>query len=141
MLPSSPLVWTAVALTPVLFPLLLLLLRPATLDDVRTVLARVLLRSTFLAHDASTHLDAIGTTLVRLVVTRRRLLEWETAAASSVRGGTVHVAVGRGFPRAGGSNISAVHANLVLDLRSGGEVLADGEPFFRDGRFLVEADA
>lgn len=56
-------------------------------------------------------------------------------------GGTLHVALGRGFPLAGGSNASAVHTELVLDLRSGGEVLADGEPLFRDGRFLVEVDA
>ena len=56
-------------------------------------------------------------------------------------GGTLHLALGRGFPAAGGSNVSAVHTDLVLDLRSGGEVLADGEPLFRDGRFLEEADA
>ncbi len=50
--------------------------------------------------------------------------------------GTMHLALGRGFPQAGGSNLSAVHTDLVLDTRAGAEVLADGEPIFRDGRFL-----
>lgn len=56
-------------------------------------------------------------------------------------GGTMHLALGRGFAQAGGSNRSAVHTDLVIDLRSGGEVLADGEPIFRNGSFLTEADA
>ena len=38
---------------------------------------------------------AIGVTLVRLGVTHRRLLEWETAAASAARGGTVRLDVVR----------------------------------------------
>ena len=37
-------------------------------------------------------LHAIGVTLVRLGVTRRRLLEWETAAASAARGGAAAAA-------------------------------------------------
>ena len=44
---------------------------------------RALLQSTFLAHEAAERVHAIGVTLVRLVLTRRRLLEWETAAASA----------------------------------------------------------
>jgi aminopeptidase len=51
-------------------------------------------------------------------------------------GGTCHVAVGMAFPEAGGSNTSAIHWDLVCDLRRGGEVFADGERIFRDGRFL-----
>ena len=52
-------------------------------------------------------------------------------------GGTMHLALGRSFPQAGGTNVSAVHTDLVIDTRSGAEVLADGEPLFRDGRFLT----
>ena len=53
-------------------------------------------------------------------------------------GGTMHLAVGRGFAQAGGSNASAVHTDFVIDTRSGAEVLADGVAIFRDGRFLDE---
>lgn len=56
-------------------------------------------------------------------------------------GGTMHLAVGRGFPLAGGANRSAVHLDLVIDTRAGAEVLADGEVVFRDGRFVDEGAA
>ena len=49
--------------------------------------------------------------------------------------GTVHVALGYGFPPLGGSNESAIHWDLVADLRSGGELWADGELIQRDGRW------
>jgi aminopeptidase len=51
-------------------------------------------------------------------------------------GGTCHVALGMAFPEAGGSNRSGLHWDMVCDLRSGGEVHADGELIYRDGRFL-----
>jgi aminopeptidase len=53
-------------------------------------------------------------------------------------GGTVHLALGAGFPRAGGVNRSALHWDMVCDLRSGGEVRVDGELFARDGKFTAE---
>src|SRR5215207_2674350 len=52
-------------------------------------------------------------------------------------GGTVHLAVGRSYPETGGSNESAVHWDMICDLRRGGTLSADGEPIQRDGRFLV----
>ena len=52
-------------------------------------------------------------------------------------GGTVHMAVGRSYPESGGVNESAVHTDLVCDLRQGGEISVDGEPMQRDGRFVV----
>jgi aminopeptidase len=52
-------------------------------------------------------------------------------------GGTVHMAVGASYPECGGSNESAVHTDLVCDLRLGGRIDVDGEPFQEDGRFLV----
>lgn len=51
-------------------------------------------------------------------------------------GGTVHLALGRSAPGTGGENVSALHWDLVRDLRDGGEVYADGELVYRDGAFL-----
>ena len=51
--------------------------------------------------------------------------------------GTVHVALGYGFPPLGGRNESAIHWDLVLDLRRGGELTADGEVVQRDGRWTA----
>ena len=51
-------------------------------------------------------------------------------------GGTVHLALGRSYPETGGKIESALHWDLICDLRSGSEVLADGEAVYRDGRFL-----
>src|ERR671911_616260 len=52
-------------------------------------------------------------------------------------GGTVHMAVGMAYPESGGTNSSAVHWDLVCDLRQGGSITVDGEELQRDGRFLV----
>jgi aminopeptidase len=52
-------------------------------------------------------------------------------------GGTVHLAVGRSYPETGGTNESAVHWDMICDLRRGGTLYADGEPIQRDGRFLI----
>lgn len=51
-------------------------------------------------------------------------------------GGTVHLALGRSIPGTGGENASALHWDMVCDLRRGGEVYADGELLYRDGAFL-----
>ncbi len=51
-------------------------------------------------------------------------------------GGTVHVALGAAFKELGGRNESALHWDLVCDLRTEGEIYADGEPVWRAGRFL-----
>jgi len=52
-------------------------------------------------------------------------------------GGTVHLAVGRSYPESGGENESAVHTDLVCDLRGGGKIVVDGETLQEDGRFVV----
>lgn len=52
-------------------------------------------------------------------------------------GGTVHMAIGAGFPELGGANDSAIHWDLICDLRDGGSVDIDGEPFLRDGRYVI----
>lgn len=52
-------------------------------------------------------------------------------------GGTVHLALGRGYPESGSRNASAIHWDMVCDLREGGEVRVDGAPFLRDGKILI----
>jgi aminopeptidase len=41
--------------------------------------------------------------------------------------GTVHLALGRSYPETGGTNVSAVHWDMICDLRGGGRLEADGE--------------
>src|ERR671937_650303 len=53
-------------------------------------------------------------------------------------GGTMHLALGMGFEDLGGQNRSALHLDLICDLRREGEVYADGELVWRSGRFLEE---
>ena len=53
-------------------------------------------------------------------------------------GGTMHLALGSGFPQAGGQNTSGLHWDMICDLRDDGEVYADGELIWKDGRFLAE---
>jgi aminopeptidase len=50
--------------------------------------------------------------------------------------GTIHLAVGAGFSFIGGKNVSAVHWDMVKDLRSGGRIYLDGELVQEDGRWL-----
>jgi len=51
-------------------------------------------------------------------------------------GGTVHLALGRSYPETGGVNESAVHWDMICDLRAGGRLSADGETLQEDGRFV-----
>ncbi len=101
--PGSPGLWTAAALAVVAWPLLMQLGSipfrmartlagnvkanpvPAGLGNTA---AQVLLSAAFLAEQARLLVDAVGRTLVRLFVTRRHLLEWETAAATEQRLGS-----------------------------------------------------
>ncbi len=55
-------------------------------------------------------------------------------------GGTIHLAVGAGFADAGGKNRSALHWDLITDLRADGEIYADGELIWKQGRFLDDPD-
>lgn len=51
-------------------------------------------------------------------------------------GGTVHMAIGDSMPEAGGVNRSAIHWDMLCDLRNGGEIYADNELFYKDGNFI-----
>lgn len=52
-------------------------------------------------------------------------------------GGTVHLALGNSYPETGGRNISAVHWDMVCDLRQQGEVWIDDVLFLKNGKILV----
>jgi aminopeptidase len=52
-------------------------------------------------------------------------------------GGTIHLALGNGFAELGGQNHSALHWDMVCDLRSGSEIRVDGELFCKDGEFVI----
>jgi aminopeptidase len=52
-------------------------------------------------------------------------------------GGTVHLALGRSYPETGGVNESALHWDLICDLRKGGTITVDGVELQRDGAFTV----
>jgi aminopeptidase len=47
--------------------------------------------------------------------------------------GTVHLALGRSYPETGGVNKSAIHWDLICDLRDGGRITADGETVVEAG--------
>ncbi|MBI5237836.1 MAG: aminopeptidase [Deltaproteobacteria bacterium] len=51
-------------------------------------------------------------------------------------GGTVHLAVGRSYTEAGGKNISAIHWDMIKDLRKNGAIYLDGRMIQKNGRFL-----
>ncbi|HET6428074.1 MAG TPA: aminopeptidase [Phycisphaerae bacterium] len=51
-------------------------------------------------------------------------------------GGTMHLALGAGYPETGGRNQSGLHWDMVRDLRRGGKVYADGVLIQENGRFI-----
>jgi aminopeptidase len=53
-------------------------------------------------------------------------------------GGTMHFALGSAYPECGGLNRSAIHWDLIKDLRPGGRVRADGDLLYENGRFAAD---
>jgi aminopeptidase len=53
-------------------------------------------------------------------------------------GGTVHFALGAGYPETGNKNESGLHWDMVCDLRGGGFVEIDGTKINVDGKFTRE---
>ncbi len=49
--------------------------------------------------------------------------------------GTVHLALGRSYPETGATNQSALHWDLICDLRDAGRLSADGETLLENGAF------
>jgi len=52
-------------------------------------------------------------------------------------GGTIHMALGKGYPITGSQNQSAIHWDMICDMRDGGQIFVDGELFYESGQFLV----
>jgi len=51
--------------------------------------------------------------------------------------GSFHLAVGAGFPETGSKNESAIHWDMVCDLRDGGKITVDDELLYKNGRFVI----
>jgi aminopeptidase len=52
-------------------------------------------------------------------------------------GGTCHLAVGASIPESGGKNKSALHWDMVCDLKRNAEITADGKTIYRNGKFTI----
>lgn len=53
-------------------------------------------------------------------------------------GGSFHLALGAAYPETGSKNDSAIHWDMVCDLRNGGEIWVDGELLYQNGRFVID---
>lgn len=51
-------------------------------------------------------------------------------------GGTFHMALGAGYPETGSHNKSAIHWDMICDLRTDSEILVDGDLFYKNGEFV-----
>lgn len=52
--------------------------------------------------------------------------------------GSFHMALGAGYPESGSKNESAIHWDMICDLRGGGEIWVDDQLLYRDGNFAIE---
>jgi aminopeptidase len=52
-------------------------------------------------------------------------------------GGTIHMALGNSYPESGGKNKSAVHWDILKDMKKDGEIYADDQLFYKNGKFLI----
>lgn len=52
-------------------------------------------------------------------------------------GGTIHMAVGQSYYQCGGKNKSAIHWDLITEMKNGGSIYADEALIYRDGKFLI----
>jgi aminopeptidase len=51
--------------------------------------------------------------------------------------GSFHMALGAGYPETGSLNESAIHWDLICDLRDGGEIWVDETLLYKNGKFVV----
>jgi aminopeptidase len=52
-------------------------------------------------------------------------------------GGTMHMALGAGYPDSGSKNVSGIHWDFILDMHNDSEVRVDGELFYKNGNFVI----
>jgi aminopeptidase len=50
--------------------------------------------------------------------------------------GTIHLALGAGYPETGSLNKSAIHWDMLVDMQKDAEIIADGEIIYKDGVFV-----
>jgi cyclic beta-1,2-glucan synthetase len=131
-LPGSPLRWTALALLTIAAPwivsIFLALVRPP-LDkswlayyasvghDASTSIKQIALALAFLPHQAWVSASAIFTTLWRLLVSRRHLLEWQTASSAEHLVKGVRHAEWRAMFPAVAAAMGAIGVTLLFALR------------------------
>ena len=53
-------------------------------------------------------------------------------------GGSFHMALGNGYPETGSVNKSAIHWDMICDLRDGGEIWVDDELLYKNGKFVID---
>ncbi|MFZ5878179.1 MAG: aminopeptidase [Chloroflexota bacterium] len=53
-------------------------------------------------------------------------------------GGSFHIAFGAGYPETGSKNKSAIHWDMICDMRTDSEILVDGELFYKNGEFVFD---
>ena len=53
-------------------------------------------------------------------------------------GGSFHMALGAGYPETGSKNKSAIHWDMICDMRSDAEITVDGSPFYKNGQFVFK---
>lgn len=51
-------------------------------------------------------------------------------------GGSFHMALGAGYPETGSKNKSAIHWDMICDMRKDSEILVDGQLFYKNGEFV-----
>jgi aminopeptidase len=51
-------------------------------------------------------------------------------------GGSFHIAMGAGYPETGSQNKSAIHWDMICDMRRDSEIRVDGELVYQNGRFV-----
>jgi aminopeptidase len=53
-------------------------------------------------------------------------------------GDTIHMAIGLGFEDAGGKNVSAIHVDMIKDMKEGGSIYFDDAPIYAGSKFSWE---
>ncbi len=53
-------------------------------------------------------------------------------------GGSFHMALGAGYPETGSKNHSAIHWDMICDMRTDSEITVDGQPFYKNGQFVFK---
>ena len=53
-------------------------------------------------------------------------------------GGSFHMALGAGYPETGSKNKSAIHWDFICDMSTDSEIIVDGQPFYKNGKFIFK---